>query len=201
MSFNPTQTSMAHDLARSRRFLLVEDVDLIQQAVRTMLPVDRLVQVVDLGAGSGTTALSVFCARSTQIRVLTVDHDPVALASTGQCMTNAGFRHLWTPMEAKTAEYGARLVPFLRFDEKADFLMVDASHEYEDVRADLAAWLPLVRPGAPVYCHDYTDEYPGCRQAINEAIAEGRLIPVEQAGWGILLRTPGADSVAAEVQS
>ena len=201
MSVNPTQTSMAHDLARSRRFLLVEDVDLIQQAVRTMLPVDRFVQVVDLGAGSGTTVLSVFCARSHDIAVLTVDHDPVALASTGQCMTNAGFRHLWTPVQTASSNVVAAIDAAPGNIAPVDFLMVDASHEYDDVRADLAAWLPFVRPGAPVWMHDFTDEYPGCRQAINEAIADGRLIPVEQAGWGILLRTPGADSVAVEVQS
>lgn len=177
-------TTMAHALAASRRFLVKADVDLIMEAVRT-LPVDRPVLVADLGAGSGTTALSVFCARSENITVITVDHDPVALASTRQCMTNAGFVANWLGVERKTADDPGIIRP-----ESLDMLMVDADHEYEAVRADLTTWLPLVRPGAPVWLHDATDLYPGTVQAIDEAVAAGLLAPVKAAGWGWLGKKP-----------
>lgn len=184
-------TTPAHYLARSRGFLVVEDVDLIQEAVRT-LPQDRTVFVADLGAGSGTTALSVFCERAEDMIVITVDHDEVALNSTRQCMTNAGFVENWRPFYGKTPEI-ARVLGFS--SDKAgplvdllDMLMVDADHSYEGVKADLEAWLPFVKDGAPVWCHDYTQEYPGSMQAIDEAIASGALELVKTAGWGILCR-------------
>lgn len=193
MSFNPSQISMAHDLARSRGFLCVEDVDLIQRAVR-MLPTERAVQVVDLGAGSGTTALSVFCARSGNIAVLTVDHDPVAIASTEECMTNAGYWHLWVGVQGDSAT----LAQGFRFVDGIDLLMVDASHEYADVVADLAAWLPNVRSGGLCWLHDMTALYPGVVRAVGEAIAEGKLIPIATEGWGILCRTPNEAEAGIE---
>lgn len=38
-----------------------------------------------------------------------------------------------------------------------DFAYIDAGHDLESVRADLAAWLPLVRPGGILAGHDYLD--------------------------------------------
>ncbi len=186
MSDSTVSVSMAHALAASRRFLVAEDVDLIAAAVAE-LPVDRIVQVLDLGAGSGTTALSVFCARAENIHVLTVDHDPVALASTRECMTNAGFVQHWQGILAKSNGL-ATVLPYVA--GLIDLLLVDADHTYEGVRSDLEAWLPLVRPGAPVWMHDYTAEYPGCMQAIDEAVAAGRLVPDRMAGWGWLGHKP-----------
>lgn len=172
----------AHALAISRRFLLVEDVDLIQEAVRT-LPQDRSVLVVDLGAGSGTTALSVFDVRPENVRVLTVDHDPVAMDSTRQCMTNAEYVQNWFGFLTESDD---TLPAQALFAGPYDMLMVDAGHEYEEVRRDLAAWLPLVREGGIVWCHDFTESYPGVIAAVDEAVADGRLVFVKAAGWGWL---------------
>ncbi len=38
-----------------------------------------------------------------------------------------------------------------------DFAYIDAGHDVESVRADLAAWLPLVKPGGILAGHDYLD--------------------------------------------
>lgn len=39
-----------------------------------------------------------------------------------------------------------------------DFVYLDADHSYEAVAADIAAWLPLVRPGGIIAGHDYVPD-------------------------------------------
>ena len=49
-----------------------------------------------------------------------------------------------------------------------DFCFIDASHDYENVLRDIRAWLPKMKPGSVIAGHDYTDEWPGVRQAVSE---------------------------------
>jgi hypothetical protein len=61
-------------------------------------------------------------------------------------------------------------------DESLDFVFIDASHEYEDVKKDIEAWLPKVKPGGILAGHDYhgdeNDWFPGVKQAVNESLTE-----------------------------
>lgn len=57
-------------------------------------------------------------------------------------------------------------------DGALDLVLLDAGHSYEDVSADIAAWLPKVRPGGVIAGDDYN--WSGVRQAIEEAFA-GRI--------------------------
>jgi len=38
-----------------------------------------------------------------------------------------------------------------------DFVYIDAAHDYEHVKQDLAAWAPTVKPGGILAGHDYLD--------------------------------------------
>jgi hypothetical protein len=40
-------------------------------------------------------------------------------------------------------------------DNSLDFVFIDASHEYEDVKNDIIAWLPKVKKGGVLAGHDY----------------------------------------------
>lgn len=51
---------------------------------------------------------------------------------------------------------------------QADFIHIDAAHEYEDVREDIKLWWPLVRPCGILMGDDYTDAWPGVMRAANE---------------------------------
>ena len=56
-------------------------------------------------------------------------------------------------------------------DQSLDFVFIDASHEYEDVKEDILAWLPKVKSGGILAGRDYyLDEqfYCGVNRAVDE---------------------------------
>ena len=61
-------------------------------------------------------------------------------------------------------------------DDSLDFVFIDASHEYEDVKNDILAWLPKVRKGGVLAGHDYyvdgEDYYPGVKRAVDECLRD-----------------------------
>jgi predicted O-methyltransferase YrrM len=60
-------------------------------------------------------------------------------------------------------------------DESLDFVFIDASHEYEDVKKDIQTWLPKVKKNGVLAGHDYYvggyDHFPGVKQAVDECLA------------------------------
>lgn len=54
-------------------------------------------------------------------------------------------------------------------DESLDFVFIDASHEYEDVKNDIIAWLPKVKSGGVLAGHDYPWE--SVAKAVHEVLA------------------------------
>jgi len=53
-------------------------------------------------------------------------------------------------------------------DASLDFVMIDGSHQYDDVRADIVAWLPKIKPGGYISGDDYN--WSGVQQAVNELL-------------------------------
>jgi predicted O-methyltransferase YrrM len=73
-------------------------------------------------------------------------------------------------------------------DASLDFVFIDANHLYENVRSDIRAWWPKVRPGGLVIGHDYgvdrdADGRWGVRRAVDEfAAMQCREVRVEDDG-------------------
>ena len=53
-------------------------------------------------------------------------------------------------------------------DNSLDFVHIDASHDYENVLADIRAWYPKVKPGGFITGDDYVINWGGVIQAVKE---------------------------------
>jgi predicted O-methyltransferase YrrM len=63
-------------------------------------------------------------------------------------------------------------------DNSLDFVFIDAAHDYENVKADIQAWLPKVKIGGWIGGHDYTWNE-GIRRACRELLPEH----IHDASW------------------
>jgi len=93
-------------------------------------------------------------------------------------MANVGrYNNVWPlPMNSLSAARVISLSP-LRFD----LIFIDASHDYESVKADIQAWLPLLKTEGPysnpgILCgHDFMRW--GVKNAVRELVPRHRLVP------------------------
>lgn len=156
----------AEALAISRNFLTLEDVALLKHIGVNLPRTKDGVVVADLGAGSGTTALSIFESNESAV-VWTFDTSPDAIDWTMKAVDNCGFSRRWHSWVSDAAE-GAAKIPH----KVVSAVLLDASHLYEETRAELKAWVPKVVKGGWLWCHDYEGdggiEHNGVRQAVDE---------------------------------
>lgn len=61
-------------------------------------------------------------------------------------------------------------------DNSIDFLFLDASHEYEDVKRDIELWLPKVKSGGIFAGHDYDPHWLGVVKAVNEVLGKENIL-------------------------
>src|SRR3990170_96810 len=118
-----------------------EDIALIAKLVG-MLPQDRDVQVIDLGAGTGTTALAVFRARSKGIWVVSVDVQRAAIEASDANMRQYGYWEYWLGIVSRSDVAGKSWGKV-----RVDLLLCDAPHDYASQFDELAAWLPCMERG------------------------------------------------------
>lgn len=64
-------------------------------------------------------------------------------------------------------------------DESLDFVFIDASHEYLDVKTDIKSWLPKVKPGGILAGHDYTPPFfPQVVRAVHDSFGDYGFSPL-----------------------
>ncbi len=74
-------------------------------------------------------------------------------------------REFYTPIKLTS------ILAYQKFDDESiDFLFLDASHQYEDVMADLSKWWPKIKKGGYLAGHDYYNnpEWGGVKKAVDE---------------------------------
>lgn len=105
-----------------------------------------------------------------------VDQANVELRRAGQMAIEAAWRanladHLESGRIVLARGNSPDVAPFLatRVGGGADFIFIDGNHSREGVRADLAAYEWLVKPGGILAGHDYTTKaHPGVRLAVDD---------------------------------
>jgi hypothetical protein len=118
-------------------------------------------RVVELGTATGWTAISLALA-SPQRHVITYDIAARPEPDRYLGLVDPSVRQR---VEIVTAPGAAGP----RDDRPVDMLYIDSSHEREQTVAEVLAWRPVLRRGAPVVFDDYRHRsYPG----VGEAIAE-----------------------------
>lgn len=60
--------------------------------------------------------------------------------------------------------------------KKFDTIFIDAGHTYEEVKADILAWQPLLAEGGIMAGHDYDPDWPGVIQAVRELVPNHRVV-------------------------
>jgi len=68
----------------------------------------------------------------------------------------------FTILKTKSVE-GAKLVP-----DDLDIVFIDGNHSYDSVKEDIITWLPKVRKNGILAGHDYKDNFPGVKKAVDE---------------------------------
>jgi len=77
----------------------------------------------------------------------------------------------YTPVRMTSLEAAAQYS-----DNSLDFVLLDASHTYEDVKADIQAWLPKVKSGGILAGDDYHHTWQGVVDAVTEMIPEPQIV-------------------------
>jgi hypothetical protein len=76
-----------------------------------------------------------------------------------------------------TKEYSNRIIkivgrspPTYKWDGPlADIIFIDGDHSYEGCQADILFWKQFVKPNGYLIGHDYTEGWPGVRQAVEDS--------------------------------
>lgn len=89
-----------------------------------------------------------------------------------QFCNNIGVKHLESPHKVRpyqgTSLAGADYLG-AHYGFRFDLVFLDASHDYENVKKDIQAWQPLVKPGGVLCGHDFSSSWPGVVRAVRES--------------------------------
>lgn len=70
---------------------------------------------------------------------------------------------------------------------KVDFIYIDASHKYEDVKADIEFYLPFLKPNGIIAGHDFSKKFDGVIRAVTETFNDKNITLFEDTSWLVKL--------------
>lgn len=85
-------------------------------------------------------------------------------------MDNLEFKYPYTIIQKDSIEAAKEFE-----NESIDFMMIDASHDYENVKKDILCWLPKIKIGGTLAGDDY--DWPGVSAAVDELLPTRLVFP------------------------
>lgn len=153
---------------------------------------------VALGKSAAYLARKAIDAGRSDIHIIAVD--PWAgTARNGEQQANGpptpdgDYQLFLATMEAQAPEELQRITVYRRpsveaaklfTDASLDLVVIDAAHDYDSVKADIAAWLPKIKKGGAIGGDDYMTEYQGVIDAVKEAFPGQHIEVHHNDGWG-----------------
>jgi hypothetical protein len=64
-------------------------------------------------------------------------------------------------------------------DNSCDVVFIDMEHTYNAVKKDIEAWLPKVKTGGYIAGHDYTSDWQGVIDAVNEIFGKENILNID----------------------
>ena len=61
-------------------------------------------------------------------------------------------------------------------DNSLDGVFIDGNHEYENVKADILAWMPKIRKGGILAGHDYCNGWQSVVRAVNDTLKDFKIL-------------------------
>ena len=80
-------------------------------------------------------------------------------------------KEYYTPLRMTSLEAVTRYE-----DESLTFVLLDAAHDYDNVKADILAWLPKVKKGGVIAGDDYHHTWSGVIKAVDEILPDAEVI-------------------------
>lgn len=130
---------------------------------------------LEIGTYCGRSALATAAGLPSGAKLMTVDNnaeagalgqpwvEAVQAATLEVIRRNTGITPRHLTMDSMNAARQC-WAEGLRFDT----IFIDACHHYAEVKADIQAWLPMLKPGGIIAGHDYWPAHTGVMDAVNE---------------------------------
>ncbi|MEQ8232065.1 MAG: class I SAM-dependent methyltransferase [Gammaproteobacteria bacterium] len=146
------------------------------------LPQDALVLEVGSFLGRSTVSMAFAC-RNSERRIFAVDtfegnaHDFVKGKNKIHWEGDSFFPVFWQHLRERGLD--RHVIPLRAtslaiarcWGKPLDMIYLDGSHQYEDVVAEIDAFVPWLKPGGCVAMHDVIEGWPGVYRAWNEKLA------------------------------
>lgn len=147
---------------------------LLQFILETLPPKPRIVMAeIGVYLGRGTAIFDeVFVSRGQDYKMGAIDHfEGSSEHKEGNSIPSydLALQNLTPILDKVTLINSESIAASKKFKQNYfDIVYIDASHEYENVLADIKAWFPKVKNGGFICGDDYTEGWPGVVKAVGE---------------------------------
>lgn len=128
--------------------------------------------IVEIGCYAGRS--TVMLALASGKKVTTID-------------PHIGYEDIKNEFFRNTKDYNIELISKksneVEWKTKIGLLFVDGSHEYKDVKEDIAVWTPRMKKHGIMLFHDYEAQVFGVAKAVNEAFP----FVLQESGIGVVI--------------